>query len=69
VRGVKLVSSGNYSSSIEDLEEALKLYLHEYDLCQADCEGISQLSPDRDFYAVIAGQYASKILFSVLRNE
>ncbi|KAM4525454.1 endoplasmic reticulum protein SC65-like [Odontesthes bonariensis] len=61
VRGVKLVSSGNYSNSIEHLEEALRLYLHEYDLCQADCEGIGQLSPDRDFYAVIAEVYVDTL--------
>lgn len=56
VRGVKLVSSHDYSRSIEHLEEALRLYLQEYELCQADCEGIIQLhSADMDFYAVIAG--------------
>lgn len=58
LRGVKLISSGDYSGSVEHMEEALRLYLHEYDLCQADCEGISQLSPDSDFYTIIVGQYA-----------
>ncbi|KAM3592084.1 uncharacterized protein V6R79_012376 [Siganus canaliculatus] len=57
LRGVKLANSGDYSSSIEHMEEALKLYLQEHDLCQADCEGLSQLSPDRDFYAVITDVY------------
>ncbi len=55
LKGVKLISAGDYSSGVELMEEALRLYLHEYDLCQADCEGISQLSPDSDFYSVIAG--------------
>ncbi|XP_008296726.1 synaptonemal complex protein SC65-like [Stegastes partitus] len=55
LKGVKLVSSGDYSSSVEPLEETLSLYLEEFDLCQADCEEISQLLADRDFYAVIAG--------------
>uniref|UniRef100_A0A3Q3B519 Prolyl 3-hydroxylase family member 4 (inactive) n=1 Tax=Kryptolebias marmoratus TaxID=37003 RepID=A0A3Q3B519_KRYMA len=54
VRGVKLVSSGDYSSSTELLEEALRLYLQEYHLCQADCEGIGAFSPEGDFYALIA---------------
>ncbi|KAM6897204.1 endoplasmic reticulum protein SC65-like [Xenentodon cancila] len=54
VKGVKLISSGDYGSSIEHLEEALRLYLQEFDLCQASCEAISQLSPDKDFYTVIA---------------
>uniref|UniRef100_A0A3P8TCQ9 Prolyl 3-hydroxylase family member 4 (inactive) n=1 Tax=Amphiprion percula TaxID=161767 RepID=A0A3P8TCQ9_AMPPE len=57
LQGVKLISSGDYSSSVEQLEETLKLYLQEYDLCQSDCEDISQLSADRDFYAVIADVY------------
>ncbi|XP_026171941.1 endoplasmic reticulum protein SC65-like [Mastacembelus armatus] len=57
LKGVKLMSSGDYSSSVEHMEEALELYLHEYELCQADCEGIPQLLPDRDFYSVIADVY------------
>uniref|UniRef100_A0A3Q4MYD4 Prolyl 3-hydroxylase family member 4 (inactive) n=1 Tax=Neolamprologus brichardi TaxID=32507 RepID=A0A3Q4MYD4_NEOBR len=58
LRGVKLVGLGDYSSGVQELEEALWLYFQEYDLCQAECEGITQLLPDRDFYAVIAGWYA-----------
>ncbi|XP_070847211.1 endoplasmic reticulum protein SC65-like [Chaetodon trifascialis] len=57
LRGVTLISSGDYSSSIEHMEEALRLYLQEYELCQADCEGISQLSPDSDFYTIVADVY------------
>lgn len=49
------MSSGDYSSSVELLEDALRLYLQEYDLCQAECEGIGHLSADRDFYSLIAG--------------
>ena len=55
---MKLINSGDYSSGAEHMEDALRLYLHEHDLCQADCEGISQLSPHTDFYTVIAGEYA-----------
>uniref|UniRef100_A0A3Q0RV80 Prolyl 3-hydroxylase family member 4 (inactive) n=1 Tax=Amphilophus citrinellus TaxID=61819 RepID=A0A3Q0RV80_AMPCI len=54
LRGVKLVGSGDYSSGVQKLEAALWIYLQEYDLCQAECEGVTQLSPDGDFYAVIA---------------
>ncbi|XP_054454466.1 endoplasmic reticulum protein SC65-like [Anoplopoma fimbria] len=61
LRGVNLVNSGDYSSSVEHMEEALRLYLHEYDLCQADCEGISQLSTHSDFYAVIADVYVGTL--------
>ncbi|XP_041671802.1 endoplasmic reticulum protein SC65-like [Cheilinus undulatus] len=55
LKGIKLVNSGDYSSSVGHMEEALRLYLREYNLCQADCEGISQLSPHSDFYTVVAG--------------
>lgn len=55
LKGVQLVSSGDYSSAAEHLEEALKLYLHECDLCWAECEGIVQLPTDSDFYAAVAG--------------
>ncbi|CAJ1080991.1 endoplasmic reticulum protein SC65-like [Xyrichtys novacula] len=54
LKGVKLVNSGDYSSSVGHLEEALRLYLREYDLCQAECEGIGQLSPDIDLFTVMA---------------
>ncbi|TKS89645.1 Synaptonemal complex protein SC65 [Collichthys lucidus] len=51
LRGVELINSGDYDGGVEHMEKSLRLYLHEYDLCQADCEGISQLLPDSDFYA------------------
>ncbi|KAF7652609.1 hypothetical protein LDENG_00094540 [Lucifuga dentata] len=54
LKGVKLISSGDYSSSVDHMEEALRLYLHEYELCQADCEGISRLTPGSDFYPAVA---------------
>ncbi|XP_034563985.1 endoplasmic reticulum protein SC65-like [Notolabrus celidotus] len=62
LKGVELLNSGNFSSSVDHMEEALRLYLREYGLCQAECEGISQLSTDNDFYAVIAD-----VLFDVLQ--
>ncbi|XP_049419637.1 endoplasmic reticulum protein SC65-like [Epinephelus fuscoguttatus] len=68
VRGVKLINSGDFSTGVEHMEDALRLYLHEYDLCQADCEGISQLTPHTDFYAVIADVYVD-VLRCKLRCE
>uniref|UniRef100_A0A3Q0RQY3 Prolyl 3-hydroxylase family member 4 (inactive) n=1 Tax=Amphilophus citrinellus TaxID=61819 RepID=A0A3Q0RQY3_AMPCI len=61
LRGVKLVGSGDYSSGVQKLEAALWIYLQEYDLCQAECEGVTQLSPDGDFYAVIADAYTDAL--------
>eukprot|EP00066_Takifugu_rubripes_P000647 XP_003961304.1 PREDICTED: synaptonemal complex protein SC65-like [Takifugu rubripes] len=57
LRGVKLLNSGNFSGGVELLEETLKLYLHEHDLCQRDCEGIVHLLPDVDFYTALSDAY------------
>uniref|UniRef100_A0A3Q1JAS3 Leprecan-like alpha-helical domain-containing protein n=1 Tax=Anabas testudineus TaxID=64144 RepID=A0A3Q1JAS3_ANATE len=57
LKGVRLISSGDYSSSIQHMEDALSLYIRQYELCQIDCEGINQLLPDKDLYAAIADVY------------
>ncbi|KAK2820438.1 hypothetical protein Q5P01_023397 [Channa striata] len=54
LKGVKLCGSGDYSGSVGHMEEALRLYLRQYELCQVDCEGIGQLLPDVDFYTIVA---------------
>ncbi|KAM4716367.1 cartilage-associated protein-like [Anableps anableps] len=69
VSGVKLVDLGNYSSSIEHLEEALRLYLQEYDLCQAECEGISHFPSDKDFYALLAEVYIDTLKCKIKCEE
>ncbi|MED6235578.1 hypothetical protein ATANTOWER_029391 [Ataeniobius toweri] len=69
VSGVKLFNSGNYNSSIEYLEEALRLYLQEYDLCQAECEGIGHFSSDRDFYALLAEVYIDTLKCKIQCEE
>ncbi|XP_068585336.1 endoplasmic reticulum protein SC65-like [Cebidichthys violaceus] len=61
LRGVKLSNAGDYSSSVEHMEDALRLYLHEYGLCQADCEGIGRPSPHGDLYAVVADVYVGAL--------
>ncbi|XP_004078324.1 endoplasmic reticulum protein SC65-like [Oryzias latipes] len=57
VQGVKLVASGEFSSGVDHLEEALKLYLEEFNLCQSDCEGTCQPSTAADFYTLTAEVY------------
>lgn len=52
---MKLLNSGHYSGGVGLLEETLKLYLREHDLCQRDCEGTAPLSPDVDFYTALSG--------------
>uniref|UniRef100_A0A8C6WH79 Prolyl 3-hydroxylase family member 4 (inactive) n=1 Tax=Neogobius melanostomus TaxID=47308 RepID=A0A8C6WH79_9GOBI len=61
IKGVKLVNSADYGSSTDQLEEALKLYLREYELCQYECEGVSQLPPDMDLYSAIADVFVETL--------
>lgn len=49
------MNSGDYADSTDRLEEALRLYLHEHELCQAECEGFSHFPSTNDLYAAIAG--------------
>lgn len=58
MKGVRLITSGDYGGSVEPMEEALRLYMHEYQMCQVDCEGVAHVSPDKDLYTVLAGVYA-----------
>lgn len=68
LKGVKLVNSGDYADSTDRLEEALRLYLHEHELCQAECEGFSHFPSNNDLYAAIADVYV-EILKCKLRCE
>ncbi|KAF6724990.1 Synaptonemal complex protein SC65 [Oryzias melastigma] len=61
VRGVKLVASGDFSGAVDDLEDALKIYLQEFHLCQSDCEGICPLSAATDFYTLTADVYVETL--------
>ncbi|RVE59461.1 hypothetical protein OJAV_G00188750 [Oryzias javanicus] len=54
VRGVKQVASGEFSSAVDHLEDALKIYLQEFQLCQSDCEGVRPLPAATDFYTLAA---------------
>ncbi|KAK7919549.1 hypothetical protein WMY93_010833 [Mugilogobius chulae] len=68
IRGVKLVNSEDYDRSTVHLEEALKLYLHEFELCQYECEGVSHVPPNLDLYAIITDVYV-EILKCKLKCE
>ncbi|XP_072311763.1 endoplasmic reticulum protein SC65-like [Eucyclogobius newberryi] len=68
LRGVKLVTSEDFDGSTDQLEEALKLYLHEFELCQYDCEGVSHLPQHQDLYATITDVYV-EILKCELKCE
>nr|XP_020641285.1 synaptonemal complex protein SC65 isoform X2 [Pogona vitticeps] len=57
VRAVKLYNSGDFRSSIADMEHALSDYYKAYDNCLAGCEGSYELREFKDFYPAIADHF------------
>ncbi|XP_032093568.1 endoplasmic reticulum protein SC65 [Thamnophis elegans] len=57
VRAVKLYNSGDFRSSIADMEHALSKYYEAYENCLAGCEGSYEVSEFKDFYPAIADRF------------
>ncbi|XP_060112350.1 endoplasmic reticulum protein SC65 [Heteronotia binoei] len=57
VRAVKLYNSGDFRSSIADMEHALAEYYKVYENCLAGCEGGYELRDFKDFYPAIADHF------------
>ncbi|XP_062993917.1 endoplasmic reticulum protein SC65 isoform X2 [Elgaria multicarinata webbii] len=57
VRAVKLYNSGDFRSSIADMEHALSEYYKAYENCLAGCEGSYELREFKDFYPAIADHF------------
>ncbi|XP_073182324.1 endoplasmic reticulum protein SC65 [Lepidochelys kempii] len=57
VRSVKLYNSGDFRSSIADMERALGEYYNAYESCLACCEGAYELREFKDFYPAIADHF------------
>ncbi|XP_054848199.1 endoplasmic reticulum protein SC65 isoform X2 [Eublepharis macularius] len=57
VRAVKLYNSGDFRSSIADMEHALAEYYKIYENCLAGCEGSYELRDFKDFYPAIADHF------------
>ncbi|XP_039209945.1 endoplasmic reticulum protein SC65 isoform X2 [Crotalus tigris] len=57
VRAVKLYNSGDFRSSIADMEHALSKYYEAYENCLAGCEGSYELCEFKDFYPAIADHF------------
>ncbi|KAJ7313607.1 hypothetical protein JRQ81_005143 [Phrynocephalus forsythii] len=57
VRAVKLYNSGDFRSSIADMEHALSEYYKAYENCLAGCEGSYELLEFKDFYPAIADHF------------
>nr|XP_056719420.1 endoplasmic reticulum protein SC65 [Euleptes europaea] len=57
VRAVKLYNSGDFRSSIADMEHALAEYYKVYENCLAGCEGSYEVRDFKDFYPAIADHF------------
>ncbi|KAJ6658218.1 hypothetical protein lerEdw1_001485 [Lerista edwardsae] len=57
VRAVKLYNSGDFRSSIADMEHALAEYYKAYENCLFSCEGSYELREFKDFYPAIADHF------------
>ncbi|XP_019405941.1 PREDICTED: synaptonemal complex protein SC65 isoform X2 [Crocodylus porosus] len=54
VRSVKLYNSGDFRSSVTDMEQALVEYYKAYENCLASCDSTYELVEFKDFYPAIA---------------
>ncbi|XP_059582932.1 endoplasmic reticulum protein SC65 isoform X2 [Alligator mississippiensis] len=54
VRSVKLYNSGDFRSSVTDMEQALVEYYKAYENCLASCDGTYELEEFKDFYPAVA---------------
>ncbi|XP_030630857.1 endoplasmic reticulum protein SC65-like [Chanos chanos] len=54
LRAVLLFNSGDFSSSSESMEGAMREYLLEYDLCTAGCEGTVDVAEMKDSHTSLA---------------
>uniref|UniRef100_G3SVG5 Endoplasmic reticulum protein SC65 n=1 Tax=Loxodonta africana TaxID=9785 RepID=G3SVG5_LOXAF len=61
LRAVKLYNSGDFRSSIEDMERALAEYLAVFARCLAGCEGAQEQVDFKDFYPAIADLFAESL--------
>ncbi|XP_038241204.1 endoplasmic reticulum protein SC65 isoform X2 [Dermochelys coriacea] len=57
VHSVKLYNSGDFRSSVADMERALAEYYKAYESCLAGCEGSYELREFKDFYPAIADHF------------
>ncbi|XP_076864272.1 endoplasmic reticulum protein SC65 [Brachyhypopomus gauderio] len=57
LKAVKLYNSGDFSSSVQNMEQACVEYLKAYELCLATCEGSNDVKEFKDFYPTLAGFY------------
>lgn len=59
VRSVKLYNSGDFRSSVTDMEQALVEYYKAYENCLASCDGTYELEEFKDFYPAVAGEHGA----------
>ncbi|XP_018619826.1 endoplasmic reticulum protein SC65 isoform X1 [Scleropages formosus] len=61
LKAVKLFNSGDFSSSIRDMEQAVSEYFKAFDLCLAGCEGSYELAEIKDFFPSLAAIFTDAL--------
>ncbi|XP_039595956.1 endoplasmic reticulum protein SC65 [Polypterus senegalus] len=61
IKSVKLYNTGDFSSSVRDMEQCLVEYFKSYELCLAGCEGAYEVKEFKDFYPAVADHYADTL--------
>ncbi|KAJ8414347.1 hypothetical protein AAFF_G00052170 [Aldrovandia affinis] len=69
LKAVKLFNSGDFSSSIRDMEQAASEYFKVYDLCLAGCEGAQDITDFKDFFPSLADLYMDALKCKVKCEE
>ncbi|XP_046888193.1 endoplasmic reticulum protein SC65-like isoform X2 [Hypomesus transpacificus] len=61
LKAVTIFNSGDFSSCIKHMEQALSQYLHQHQLCLAGCEGASEVPLLKDLYPTLADTYVEAL--------
>ncbi|XP_010773759.1 synaptonemal complex protein SC65 [Notothenia coriiceps] len=69
VKSVTLYNSGDFSSSAQNMEQAITQYFEVYSLCLAGCEGSYEIVEVKDFYPTLADLYTNVLKCKVQCEE
>ncbi|XP_029293487.1 endoplasmic reticulum protein SC65 [Cottoperca gobio] len=69
LKSVTLYNSGDFSSSAQNMEQAVTQYLEIYSLCSAGCEGSYEIVEVKDFYPTLADLYTDVLKCKVKCEE
>ncbi|XP_034075583.1 endoplasmic reticulum protein SC65 [Gymnodraco acuticeps] len=69
MKSVTLYNSGEFSSSAQNMEQAITQYFEVYSLCLAGCEGSYEIVEVKDFYPTLADLYTDVLKCKVKCEE